>query len=77
MAVSLAQPAGAAKLRSAASAGLRLAGQKFMSILPDFDPMVQISASFLAIKLATGFSLDRDTISAAGMLVMLLFEELI
>jgi hypothetical protein len=48
-----------------------------MSILPDMDPMMQIMAVFLAIKLADGFTLDKDTVVGTGVLAMMLIEELI
>jgi hypothetical protein len=48
-----------------------------MSMLSDFDPMVQILAIFLVIKLGNGFMLDKDTLVGTGMLAMMLFEELI
>lgn len=77
MAVSHVRPARATGLRSAASAKLRAVVQKCMSILPDMDPMMQIMAVFLAIKLADGFTLDKDTVVGTGVLAMMLIEELI
>lgn len=69
--------AGANKVRSAVSMGLHTAARKVMSILPDFDSMVQILALLLVMKMADGFTLDKDTIVGTGMLAMLVFEELL
>lgn len=51
--------------------------RKCLMILPDLDPLVQVMLTFLLIKVAIGFSFDRETVRVIATLVAIIAEELI